>query len=246
MHSFFIEPGLSVGQRGFLDAEESAHAARVLRLRAGEQARLIDGAGHAFTGVLETIDAKQTGFMLQAEAPSRESCARVTVYQGLPKADKMEWITQKLTELGVSRIVPVEMRFCVARAGKAGKDARLMRIAREAVKQCGRSACPQIEQAMSFKQALCDMQQRQLMLMPWECADGCTLRRALRGQFGARDIGILIGPEGGISPEEAEAAQKSGARAVTLGARILRTETASIASAAIALSILEEDSADLG
>ena len=243
MHSFFIEPGLLAGQEGFLDAEESAHAARVLRLRDGEEVRLIDGEGRAFTGVLTHVDAKQTAFLLKEEAPSRESCARVTVYQGLPKADKMEWITQKLTELGVSRIVPVEMRFCVAKAGKAGKDARLVRIAREAVKQCGRSACPKIEQAMSFKNALADMAQRQLMLMPWESAEGLTLTKALLADPAVRDIGILIGPEGGISPEEAEKAVEIGAKAVTLGERILRTETASISSAAIAISLLEQTEA---
>jgi len=239
MHSFFIEPGLLAGQEGFLDAEESAHAARVLRLRDGEEVRLIDGEGHAFFGVLTHVDAKQTAFSLTEEAPSRESCARVTVYQGLPKADKMEWITQKLTELGVCRIVPVEMRFCVAKAGKAGKDARLVRIAREAVKQCGRSACPKIEQAMSFKNALADMAQRQLMLMPWESAEGLTLTKALLADPSARDIGILIGPEGGISPEEAAQAVGAGAKAVTLGERILRTETASITSAAVAIALIE-------
>lgn len=239
MHSFFIEPGLAAGQEGFLDAEESAHAARVLRLRDGEAVRLIDGEGHAFSGVLTHVDAKQTAFSLTEEAPSRESCARVTVYQGLPKADKMEWITQKLTELGVCRIVPVEMRFCVAKAGKAGKDARLVRIAREAVKQCGRSACPKIEQAMSFKNALADMKERELMLMPWESAEGLTLAKAIFEAPGARDIGILIGPEGGISPEEAAQAIECGAKAVTLGERILRTETASVSSAAIAIALTE-------
>ncbi|MDO4740152.1 MAG: RsmE family RNA methyltransferase [Eubacteriales bacterium] len=239
MHSFFIAPGLAAGQQGFLDAEESAHAARVLRLREGEQARLIDGEGHAFLGTLTKIDPKQTAFTIDSPAPSRESIARVTVYQGLPKADKMEWITQKLTELGVCRIVPVEMRFCVAKAGKAGKDARLVRIAREAVKQCGRSACPKVEQAMPFKSALADMAQRELMLMPWESAQGRTLAAALAQAPQARDVGVLIGPEGGISPEEAQSAIDAGAQAVTLGERILRTETASIASAAVVLSLLE-------
>ena len=152
----------------------------------------------------------------------------------------MEWITQKLTELGVHRIVPVEMRFCVAKAGKAGKDARLVRIAREAVKQCGRSACPRVEQAMSFKNALADMAQRQLMLMPWESAEGLTLTKAILADQAVRDVGILIGPEGGISPEEAQQAASVGAKSVTLGERILRTETASIASAAVAISLLEE------
>jgi len=93
---------------------------------------------------------------------------------------------------------------------------------------------------MSFKNALADMAQRQLMLMPWESAEGLTLTKAILADPTVRDVGILIGPEGGISPEEAQQAASVGAKAVTLGERILRTETASIASAAVAISLLEE------
>lgn len=239
MHSFFIQPGLTVGDRGVLDAEESAHAARVLRLQSGETVRLIDGESRAFSGILEIVDAKRTAFLLQEEMPARESAVRVTLYQGLPKADKMEWIVQKLTELGVARIVPVEMRFCVAKAEKEGKNARLLRIAREAVKQCGRSAVPTIERAMPFAQALSDMREREFMLMPWESAQGTSLAGAVLPRSGAKDVGILIGPEGGIAPEEAQQAQGAGAIPLTLGERILRTETAAIASAAVVLALLE-------
>ena len=132
MHSFFIEPGLALGEEGLLTPEESAHAARVLRLRAGEAVRLIDGAGHAFMGELVHIAEKGTRFVIRETAPSREPAARLTLYQGLPKADKLEWIVQKLTELGATRIVPVETRYCVARA-KQGGDVLLLRIASEAV-----------------------------------------------------------------------------------------------------------------
>ena len=238
MHSFFIAPGMHAGESGILDAEESAHAAKVLRLEPGEQVRLIDGEGVAFLGTLGEVKSSATAFTLDSELPNRESPVRVTLYQGYPKADKLELIAQKLTELGAARLVPVEMRFSVAKA-KPGKDTRLVRIAREAVKQCGRSACLRVESAMSFKQALADMRERELMLMPWEAADGKTLVQALGEHPRARDIGILIGPEGGISPEEAELACGAGAVAVTLGERILRTETAAITSAAVAISVLE-------
>ena len=234
MHSFFMEPGMEPGADGVLPPEESAHAARVLRLRPGEEVRLIDGAGRAFAGELTRVAEKETRFVIREEAPSREPGVRLTVYHGLPKADKLEWIVQKLTELGAARIVPVETRYCVAK-GKPGKDARLARIAREAVKQCGRSACPEIAAPMRFSDALADMRARELMLMPWEAARGRTLARALEERPQARDIGLFIGPEGGIAPEEAAAAEEAGAIAVTLGERILRTETAAIASAAVVL-----------
>ena len=237
MHSFFVGPGLEPGAEGLLSPEESAHAARVLRLRPGEEVRLIDGAGRAFVGELISVAEKETRFAIRETVPSREPAVRLTLYQGLPKADKLEWIVQKLTELGAARIVPVETRYSVAKA-KPGKDARLVRIAREAVKQCGRAACPEIAAPMRFADAVEDMRRHERMLMPWEAARAATLAQVLEERPQARDIGVFIGPEGGIAAEEAEAAQAAGAVAVTLGERILRTETAAVAAAAVVFAIL--------
>lgn len=241
MHSFFIEPGARIGDAVPLSREESAHAARVLRLRKGDVVRLIDGAGAAFSGEIMEISPEETLVSCSQAEPSRESKARVTVYQGLPKAEKLEWIAQKLTELGVARIVPVEMRFSVAKAQKGGqKDERIRRITREAVKQCGRSLCPEVSPPLSFREALDDMRGREALFMPWENARGLTLTGAVSRFPNATDIGILIGPEGGISEEEAEAVIGAGGVAVTLGERILRAETAAIASAAILMALLAE------
>lgn len=239
MHSFAVEGRYAPGQTGVLSAEESAHAARVLRLAPGTCVRLIDMRGHAWEGELTRVDPKATGFCVKSCAPHRESPVRITLYQGLPKADKLELITQKCTELGVYAIVPVEMRYSVAKAGKPGKDSRLARIAAEAVKQCGRSLCPVIEPPLSFAQALAHMQKNDCLCMPYEEARECTLSRAIGKSQAHGTIGILIGPEGGISPEEAQAVLEIGGQAVTLGQRILRTETAAIASVALALSAAE-------
>lgn len=244
MHSFFIEPGATLGATVVLSREESAHAARVLRLRAGEAVRLIDGKGGAYLGEISSVSPEETLVACVSFASPNESGARITVYQGLPKAEKLEWIAQKLTELGVYRIVPVEMRYSVARAQKGSqKDERLRRITREAVKQCGRSLCPEVAPPLSFREAVSDMRGREAVFMPWEKARGLTLAGALSCFPSARDIGVLIGPEGGISEEEAEAVSNIGGVCVTLGERILRAETAAIASAAILMALFGEKEA---
>ena len=217
-----------------LGAEESQHAGRVLRLRAGDEVECFDGRGNAWR--CEIAFSGQTAIVRAMEQrPSKESPIRVTLYQGLPKLDKFDLITQKATELGAYRIVPVNMARSVAKA--EGKDAqkkrdRWQRIAMEAAKQCGRSLVPEVEMPMNFAKALEDMRARELMLMPYELHRGRGLNSI---EPGARDIGILIGPEGGIDAAEAEKAETAGALPVTLGPRILRTETAAIATIAMTM-----------
>ena len=189
-----------------LGAEESQHAGRVLRLRAGDEVECFDGRGNAWR--CEIAFSGQTAIVRAMEQmPSNESPIRVTLYQGLPKLDKFDLITQKATELGAYRIVPVNMARSVAKA--EGKDAQKKR-----------------------DRWLEDMRARELMLMPYELHRGRGLNSI---EPGARDIGILIGPEGGIDAAEAEKAETAGALPVTLGPRILRTETAAIATIAMTM-----------
>ena len=148
----------------------------------------------------------------------------------MPKADKRELLAQKLTELGVTRLVPVEMERSVRHFEKVE---RLRKIAREAAKQCRRALPMEITEPMLWQKAVLDMRKRELLVAPWEEAvDG-----RLTGLPPCTDVGLLIGPEGGISAREIE---ESGARTVTLGARILRTETAALAATAIIMAIMGE------
>jgi len=235
MHAFFLaEDGL------FLEKEEAQHAYRVLRLRAGDEIEVIGKDGR-YLAVIDEIDASAARVRLQNPLPGRESPLKVTVYQGVPKAEKMELISQKLTELGVDTIVPVQMERCVVKLNE--KDAekraqRLERIAKEAVKQCGRWKQPEILPAMSFAKAVEHMKNQQLLLVPWEEARGVNMQKIAASLDEKIDrVGIVIGPEGGISEKEVEKMIAVGARAVTLGPRILRTETASIVSAALAMAL---------
>ena len=235
MHRFYL-PDAPAGD-GFecaLSAEESQHAGRVLRLRAGDRVECCDGRGRAWLCEL-AFSGQQARVRALEPLPANESGLRVTLYQGMPKLDKLDLIVQKATELGAHRIVPVNMARSVARAeGKdaARKQERWQRIAVEAAKQCGRALVPEVAQPMSFAAALNDMRERELMLMPYELHRGRGLASIAPG---AGDVGLLIGPEGGIAPEEAERAQQAGALPITLGPRILRTETAAIASLAMVM-----------
>ena len=219
VNAFYIE-----GDR--LSPEDARHAAKVLRLRPGDEIVALDGKGGRSRARLK----EEGSVELLETLPSNEPRLRLTVYQGVPKADKLELLAQKLTELGVTRLVPVEMERSVRHFEKVE---RLRKIAREAAKQCRRALPMEIAQPMPWPKAVLDMRKRELLVAPWEEAtDG-----RLTGLPPCNDVGLLIGPEGGISAREIA---ESGARTVTLGARILRTETAALAATAIIMAIMGE------
>ena len=231
MHRFFSD------EQGCITGEELAHLTRVLRLAAGDEVELLC-AGKKLRARITQVDKDRARCDILSELPACEARCRVTLYQGLCKGEKMDFIVQKCTEMGVAAIVPVVMARSVVRPDKADKKTeRYARIAREAVKQCGRSAVPDVLPALTFPQALERMKRHERLLMPYENGG-----EAFGAPIQARDVALLIGPEGGISPEEAQAVQSIGGTAVTLGSRILRTETAGL----VALTLTLHCAGDLG
>jgi len=235
MHCFYIEP--PVDGVAALPGDEAKHAAKVLRLRPGDGVCAMDGAGHRWDAKIETVDGGVTVRLLDA-LPSNEAPVRVTVYQGLPKADKLDLLAQKLTELGVAELVPVRMARCVAKLDDrdgAKRAERLQRISDEAAKQCRRGVPMQIGAPVDWRGAMERMRAHDLTLIPWEDARGRRVKEVWYDHSDAGDIGIVIGPEGGMSEEEVDALRGLDALTVTLGPRILRTETAAIAAAALTM-----------
>jgi len=221
-----------------LQAEDAKHAAQVMRMQPGEEFYAVDASGHRFLAEFESLSKSACSAVLKEELSDNEAPVRITIYQGLPKADKMELVVQKLTELGAARLVPVKMERCVVKLDeKDGKkrQERLSKIAREAAKQCKRGGCLEVEAPQSWKQLRESMQQHDLLLVPWEDAAGYGLAAAHAEFLEARDIGIVIGPEGGMSANEIAAIEEIGARQITLGPRILRTETAAITACALSM-----------
>lgn len=238
MNSFYISGAGAPGEIVRLLPEEARHACQVLRLRAGEAICAVDEAGRRFEAEIAEISRDACAARLIAELPSNEPELRVTLYQGLPKSDKLDLIVQKLTELGAARVVPVKMDRCVvkfdARDGEK-RRARLEKIAREAAKQCRRARAPQIEAPRSWREIEEDLRAHELLLVPWEDEHALGLKQARDQNERVRDLGVVIGPEGGMGGDEVEYLRKLGAQTVTLGPRILRTETAAVAACALSM-----------
>ncbi len=247
MHRFYVESIIAgPGEAAVLSPEESAHAARVLRLRPGEEVRLLDGL-NLWTAVLETVDAKAVVARVGERCPSPEPPCRVALFQGLPKADKLEMITQKGTELGMWELWPVQMERSVVKAADGGKkQERLSRIALEAAKQSGRAHVPAVIPPLSFDKALdkAAAEGYDCILVAWEEERALPLSQAVERYTRARGVPekalIVIGPEGGISRREWEALKARGAVSVTLGRRILRTETAGLCALSVLWAALGE------
>jgi 16S rRNA (uracil1498-N3)-methyltransferase len=233
MHRFFVDrQGIQNGT-AYLEPSQAHHALNVLRLEKGDEVVLMDGRS-LHKAVLSALDGGRVRCDIMEELPSPEACLRITLYQGLPKADKLEWIVQKCTEAGVANFVPIALSRCVSIV--TGKDAakkqeRWQRIVQEAAKQSGRAAIPEVTLPLSFAKALELMKGHELVLVPWEEASGFGPGKVHEQFPHVRDIAIVIGPEGGIAPEEIERLTSIGAVPMTLGRRILRTETAGLAAA---------------
>lgn len=238
MHRFYFDPTAREDNRVWLDEAESKHALQVLRLKAGDSFVLLDGQGGVFEAHMEGTDGRRMVALLGARLPDNEASTRVTLYQGAPKAGKLETIVQKCTELGVYAVRPVLFSRCVREMTRNGDKhlARLERVAREAAKQCCRGVAPEISEAMPFAKALDAMGSHECILVPWEEAREERIADVMaEGQ--PRDIALVIGPEGGITKEEMERMGAVGGHAVTLGPRILRTETAGMAALAAIFSL---------
>ena len=225
MPRFFV-PDLS-GDVLTLSGEDGRHAAKSLRCRVGEELELCDGRGAECLCAVAAVEGDTLTLRVVERRPSRgELPCRVSLYQALPKGDKLELIVQKAVELGAAEIVPVLTQRCVSRPDSRAmekKRERLRKIALEAAKQSGRGVVPQVAPLLDFPAALAEMARSACPLFFYE-GGGESLGKALSARPGS--IALMVGPEGGFDPAEAQAARNAGLRVCTLGPRILRCETA--------------------
>lgn len=236
MPRFFVPTDNFDGDIVRITGEDARHIARALRMARGEHITVCDMKGREHDCVLEDFDDDVcvTARIVSSIDSNNEPPYRVTLYQGSPKGDKLEYVTQKAVELGVYRIVPFISERCVSRpdSKSASKKAqRLSKIAREAAKQCGRAILPEVADYISFCQMLEDAQQSELKLFFYE-GDGtlslpAVLREYRTQHKDLKSIAVVIGSEGGFSLEETKKAKEYGFVLAGLGKRILRTETAS-------------------
>lgn len=248
MQRFFVEPYQVEEEKHLIHitGTDVNHIKNVLRMKTGEEVWISDGGEKEYRCQIENMDAEEVLLhIIYAQEPDYELPNRIYLFQGLPKADKMELIIQKAVELGAFAVVPVETKRCVVKldAKKSQKKvARWQQIAESAAKQSKRMLIPQVHEVMSYKQALEFAAQMDVCLIPYELAKGMKETREVLSQIRpGQSIGIFIGPEGGFEEKEVEMAMQAGAHAITLGRRILRTETAGLAILSVLMFQLENE-----
>ena len=244
MQRFFVTPAQVGEEEIYIEGSDVNHMKNVLRMKAGEELMVSDGNNWQYRcAVKEYLPEKAVLKILKKEMVDTELPSKLYLFQGLPKQDKMELIVQKAVELGVCQVIPVMTRRCVVKldAKKAAKKvSRWQQIAESAAKQAGRGYIPEIRDVMTLEEALAFAGQLDVRLIPYELAEGMEHTRDVIGKImPGQSVGIFIGPEGGFEKEEVEQAVEKGVLPVTLGKRILRTETAGLAVLSVLMYRLE-------
>ena len=232
MYQFFVEPSQIQGTRVVITGSDVNHIKNVLRMQPGEEIAVSNGEdGKEYRcGIEELYEDEIVCTLRFVKEDGVELPSKIYLFQGLPKADKMELIVQKAVELGIYEIIPVSTKRAVVKLDEKKaktKIARWQTISEAAAKQSKRRIVPQIRTVMSFKEAVAYAKDMQIKLIPYELADGMEKTREIIGSLKpGEDIAIFIGPEGGFEENEIQTALDNGIESITLGKRILRTETA--------------------
>jgi len=246
MHRFFIKQKDFQCEQAIIIGSDVLHITRVLRLEKSKSIRIIDENGKEYQGVIQDINPNQVIVNQLFEIKTQtESKCKVTLYQSIPKTGKMEYVIQKCVELGVYEIVPVLTERSVVHLqdpkDRLKKQERWQKIAEESAKQCKRVCIPQITLPCMLDEAIPAMRNQALMIVPWEEEKHVSIK-ALLHRTGKQmsDIGILVGPEGGLSSREINGIKAIGGIPITLGKRILRTETCGMVVLTIVLYEMDE------
>lgn len=246
MHRFYVKSNQITGDIITIEGPDVNHIKNVLRMKQGDEIVICNGQGKDYYCIINKVsEVEITGRIEGVTESGSELSSRITLYQGLPKKDKMELIIQKAVELGVHEIVPVmTKRVIVKLEDKKKEEKKLERwqsIAEEAAKQSGRGIIPEIKPIQTFRDAVMNGKGMDLAIIPYEKAEGMEYTRDLMKTLGQNQtIGIFIGPEGGFEESEVSLAKENNIHPITLGRRILRTETAGFALLSMMVLMLEE------
>lgn len=248
MQQFFAEPSWIRENKIYMQGADVNHIKNVLRMKPGEDVRVNDGRGKTYLCCISSYEEQTAVLDILKELDSdAELPSRIILFQGLPKGDKMEWIVQKAVELGAYSIVPFAAKRSVVKLDEkkaAKKQARWQLIAKGAAEQSGRGIIPEVSTVRTFAEALGMAGELDVVLIPYELEEGMKETvRILEEIAPGQSVGIFIGPEGGFEEEEVERAKAAGAHAVTLGKRILRTETAGLTTLSVLMYHLESRNA---
>lgn len=245
MYHFFAKKENIFENYILIDGDDVKHLRNVLRIRPGERIIMSSGENIDYYCVVSDIEEDKIIASIESiDKEGRELPVRIYLFQGLPKGDKMEFIIQKAVELGAHEIIPVAMKRSVVKLDSKKSESKVKRwnlIAESAAKQSKRSVLPLVNDVMTFKQAAEYAKKLDIVLMPYECADGMQSTKELINSIRpGQSVGIFIGPEGGFDGEELTAAHDNKFSIITLGKRILRTETAGMMLLSVLMYNLEE------
>lgn len=244
MYRFFVDKEQIGPENVYITGQDVNHIKNVLRMKPGEVIRISDGEARDYLcEIAELSETTVTAAICEKLLETTELPAKIYLFQGLPKGDKMELIIQKAVELGVCEIIPVATKRAVVKLDAKKEESKRKRwqgIAESAAKQSKRLMIPKIHPALSFKEALAYAADMEKKLLPYENAEGiAATRKALAECEAGMRIAVFIGPEGGFDETEVEEAFASGFQPLTLGRRILRTETAGLTMLSLLMVQLE-------
>lgn len=251
MPKFFVKEEQIKKDEIIIIGQDVNHIKKVLRAKIGDEIQICNNQnGENFLCKIQNIENENITCKIKQKIQKQvESNIEVTIFQGLPKADKMEYIIQKSVELGVYEITPVEMKRCVVKLNEKDKNKKIERwqkISEVAAKQCGRDMIPQINNIINIKNICNLIEKYDIVLVAYENEKENTLKQqinqlknTIKKQDETIQIGIIIGPEGGLEPKDVEELKQSGAQIITLGKRILRTETVALNMLSIIMYELE-------
>ena len=244
MQHFFVSPEQVKKEKIYVEGSDVNHMKNVLRMKNGEELTVNDGEGCQYLCAVEAYEGDMAVLrILEKKQDESELASKIYLFQGLPKQDKMELIVQKAVELGAYQVIPVATKRAVVKldAKKAKKKVeRWQQIAVSAAKQAGRGIIPAVGEVCTYAQALKMAGELDVILIPYELAEGMKETKKIISDIKpGQSVGIFIGPEGGFEEEEVERAVEAGAKPVTLGKRILRTETAGLTILSVLMFHLE-------
>ena len=243
MFNFFADENSRQGNNYYISGTDFNHIRNVLRMKEGDTFLVSENGISNLCEIISIEGETAVVEIIEEDYQSTELPVKIYLFQGLPKSDKMELIIQKTVELGVHAIIPTEMSRCVVKLEekkKKSKTDRWQAISESAAKQSKRNVIPEVMNVMSYKEALSEANKLDLILVPYESEDGMeSTKNALSEIKNGISVGIFIGPEGGFDEKEIELAKEKGAKIISLGKRILRTETAAISSVAMCMLHIE-------